>query len=100
MVGAQNADLSLLCEPEEFGLLKQMASFPTIIESSALELEPYRVIFYLLELAGLFHSYYNKHKVISDDDALSKSRLCLVSGLKRIFGNGLNMVGLGAPEVM
>ncbi len=100
VVGAQNADLSLLCEPEEFGLLKQMASFPTIIESCALELEPYRVIFYLLELAGLFHSYYNKHKVISDDDALSKSRLCLVSGLKRIFGNGLNMVGLGAPEVM
>jgi len=100
IVAAKDGDLSLLTEPEEFKLLKQMGSFPTLIESSALELEPYRVIFYLMELAGQFHSYYNRHKVISDNDALSKSRLCLVSGLKRIFGNGLKIVGLGAPEIM
>ena len=95
-----DADLSLLVEPEEVGLLKQMGSFPTLIESSARELEPYRVIFYLMELAGLFHSYYNKHKVISDDGALSRSRLCLISGLRTVFGNGLKLVGLSAPEKM
>ena len=95
-----DADLSLLLEPEEVGLLKQMGSFPTLIESSARELEPYRVIFYLMELAGLFHSYYNKHKVISDDGALSRSRLCLISGLRTVFGNGLKLVGLSAPEKM
>ena len=95
-----DADLSLLVEPEEVGLLKQMGSFPTLIESSAMDLEPYRVIFYLMELAGLFHSYYNKHKVISDDGALSRSRLCLISGLRTVFGNGLKLVGLSAPEKM
>ncbi len=95
-----DADLSLLVEPEEVGLLKQMGSFPTLIESCAMDLEPYRVIFYLMELAGLFHSYYNKHKVISDDGALSRSRLCLISGLRTVFGNGLKIVGLSAPEKM
>ncbi len=95
-----DADLSLLVEPEEVGLLKQMGSFPTLVESSAMDLEPYRVIFYLMELAGLFHSYYNKHKVISDDGALSRSRLCLISGLRTVFGNGLKLVGLSAPEKM
>lgn len=95
-----DADLSLLVEPEEVGLLKQMGSFPTLIESCAMDLEPYRVIFYLMELAGLFHSYYNKHKVISDDGALSRSRLCLISGLRTVFGNGLKLVGLSAPEKM
>jgi len=94
------ADLSLLVEPEEIGLLKQMGSFPTLIESCAVDLEPYRVIFYLMELAGLFHSYYNKHKVITDDAALSRSRLCLVTGLKTVFGNGLKILGLSAPEKM
>ncbi len=96
----EDADLALLVEPEEIKLLKQMGSFPTLIESCAQELEPYRVIFYLMELAGLFHSYYNKHKVISDHEALSKSRLCLVSGLRTVFRNGLEIVGLGAPEIM
>ena len=100
LVPCAKADLSLLVEPEEISLLKQMGSFPTLIESCALELEPYRVIFYLMELAGLFHSYYNKHKVISSDEALSRSRLCLVAGLLTVFGNGLEIVGLSAPEQM
>jgi len=60
-------DQSLLHEPEDLLLLKSMAAFPAMIESSALELAPHRVIFYLIELAGQFHSYYNKHKVISDN---------------------------------
>ncbi|MEJ2057882.1 MAG: DALR anticodon-binding domain-containing protein, partial [Desulfofustis sp.] len=97
---AVTADLSLLCEPEEIKLLKQMGAFPTLIEDCALSLEPHRVIFYLMELAGLFHSYYNKHKVISDDNALSRSRLCLISGLRTVFGNGLEFLGLTAPETM
>ena len=100
LVNSGEADLSLLAEPEEIGLLKQMGSFPTLIESCALELEPYRLIFYLMELAGQFHSYYNKHKVISDAVELSRSRLCLVAGLRTVFGNGLKILGLSAPEQM
>lgn len=97
---AEEADLSLLVEPEEIRLLKQMGSFPTLIQSCALELEPYRVLFYAMDLAGLFHSYYNKHKVIAEDEPLSRSRLCLVNGLRTVFGNVLKLVGLSAPEIM
>ena len=93
-------DSSLLVEDEEIQLLKSMSAFPTMIESTALELAPHRVIFYLMELAGQFHSYYNKHKVITEDTALTSARLCLIDGLKTVFCNGLNMLGLSAPEKM
>jgi arginyl-tRNA synthetase len=53
-----------------------------------------------MELAGQFHSYYNKHKVISDAVELSRCRLCLVAGLRAVFGNGLTILGLSAPEQM
>jgi arginyl-tRNA synthetase len=99
-VAAGLADLSLLDQPEEIELCKMMASFPTLIESAALDLEPHRLIFYLMELAGQFHSYYNKHKVISDDLELSRSRLCLVAGLQTVLGNGLSILGLRAPQSM
>ena len=67
------AESSLLKEPEELQLLKAMSTFPTIIEGSALELAPHKIIFYLMDLAGQLHSYYNKHKVITDDIPLSQS---------------------------
>lgn len=96
----EKVDSLLLNEPEELALLKSMAAFPGMIESAALELAPHRVIFYLIELAGQFHSYYNKHKVLSDDIALSQARLTLISALRTVFGNGLKFVGLSAPEQM
>jgi len=96
----EKIDSSLLCEPEDLVLLKSMAAFPSMLEGAAQELAPHKVIFYLIELAGQFHSYYNKHKVISDDIALSQARLTLISSLRIVFGNGLKFVGLSAPEQM
>lgn len=93
-------DSSLLVEPEELQLLKSMASFPAMIEEAALALAPHRVIFFLMELAGQFHSYYNKHKVITDNISLSQSRLCLMEALQTVLHNGLHIVGLNAPEEM
>jgi len=98
--GHEEIDIALLSEPEDLVLLKSMAAFPGLIESAALELAPHRVIFYLIELAGQFHSYYNKHKVLSEDAELSRARLVLVSALRTVFGNGLRYVGLSAPEQM
>ena len=77
-----------------------MATFPAVIEGAARDLAPHRVIFYLMELAGHFHSYYNKHKVITEDKNLTQARLCLVEALRIVFSNGLNIVGLSAPEKM
>ena len=94
------ADLDRLQEPEEYQLLKTLADYPGMVVGSARDLAPHRVIFYLLELAGHFHSYYNKHKVITDDRQLSGARLRLCKGVKTVLANGLHLVGLTAPEKM
>ena len=93
-------DTALLGESEELKLLKGIAAFPGMIEGAALELAPHRVIFFLMELAGLFHSYYNKHKVLTEDAGLTQARLYLVDALRIVFRNGLQIVGLSAPEKM
>ena len=102
-VNVEEVDLSLLAEPEEIQLLKRIASFPGIIESAALDLAPHRAIFFLIELAGDWHSYYNKHKVIDPEkvpQAVTDARLCLVAALRKVFKNGLEILGLTAPEKM
>jgi len=98
-----SVDLSLLQEPEELQLLKRIASFPASVEEAALDLAPHRAIFFLMELAGDWHSYYNKHKVIDPENvdiAVTNARLCLITGLQQVFKNGLVMLGLNAPERM
>ncbi len=97
---ASLADLALLAAPEELKLLQSLSTFPATVEACALELAPHRLIFYLLELAGQLHSYYNRHKVLGDDPALSRARLALVQVLRLVFANGLAMVGLTVPERM
>ncbi|OGP67330.1 MAG: arginine--tRNA ligase [Deltaproteobacteria bacterium RBG_16_44_11] len=90
----------ILGEPEEMNMIKMMARFPEIIEGAARTLEPHRITFYLNELAGIFHSYYNKNKVISDNDALTAARLFLVKMVRLILQNALNILGVKAPEKM
>ncbi len=94
------ADLSLLKEPEELGLLKMLAAWPAQVENAALELEPHRVIFFMQEVAAQFHSYYNKQRIISEDLELSRARLWLAEGLRIVLRNGLQLIGVGAPETM
>jgi arginyl-tRNA synthetase len=95
-----DADLTLLKLPEEMNLVKIIARFPEVIEGAVKALEPHRLTFYLNDLAALFHSYYNKHKVISDDKQLSTSRLFLVKSAKIVFRNTLKLLGVKAPERM
>jgi arginyl-tRNA synthetase len=85
---------------EEIELLKAMADFPELVENAALALEPHRLVFFLQDLAGRFHSYYNKHRVITDDIELSSARLWLAEGLRVVFRNGLQLIGVSAPETM
>ena len=92
--------LARLVEPEELALLKQMAAWPEQVAGAARDLAPHRLVFYLMDLAGLFHSYYNKHKVLGEDADLSRARLCLAGALRRVFANGLALIGLTAPERM
>jgi len=92
--------LHRLVEPEEHALLKTLADYPSLVAGAAADLAPHRVIFYLMELAGQFHGFYNKHKVLTDDRELVRARLYLCGALKRVFRNGLQLAGLTAPESM
>lgn len=94
------AGLNKLQEAEEHALLKIIAAYPSLVEDAAQELAPHRIIFYLMDLAGSFHSYYNKHKVLTEDRELTEARLCLCGAVRTIIANGLHLVGLSAPESM
>jgi arginyl-tRNA synthetase len=85
---------------EEMELIRKMIQFNDILEESVRELEPHRMVFYLLELAGEFHRYYNRHRVISDDHGLSRARLLLVENIQRAIRRGLEIMGVDAPLKM
>jgi arginyl-tRNA synthetase len=93
-------DLELLSQSEEQALIKAVLRFPETVESCALTFEPHRLADYLHELAGLFHSFYHVHRVVTDDRALSGARLRLVRSVRLAMQNGLSILGIGAPEKM
>ena len=86
--------------PEEMELIRRMIQFNDVLEDSVRELEPHRIVFYLLELAGEFHRYYNRYRVISDDRGLSQARLLLVQNVQRTIRRGLEILGVEAPMKM
>ncbi|MBN2467115.1 MAG: arginine--tRNA ligase [Deltaproteobacteria bacterium] len=100
------ADLDLLTNPEEISLIRKISHFPDVIESCALFLEPHRITIFLQDLVSSFHRYYHSGKldadrrVLTDDESLSRARLCLVESLKITIKNSLSLLGVSAPESM
>lgn len=92
--------LTKLDTQEEMVLIKTLKSFPEIVEASALNFEPHRITYFLQELAGLFHSFYNKNRVIGDDPELSAARLFLLKCTAQTLKNGLVLLGISAPSRM
>jgi arginyl-tRNA synthetase len=86
--------------PEEIELIRRMIQFNDVLEESVRELEPHRMVFYLLELAGAFHRYYNRCRIISDDPELSQARLLLVQNIQGTIRRGLEVLGVEAPMKM
>ncbi|MFW6126738.1 MAG: arginine--tRNA ligase [Thermodesulfobacteriota bacterium] len=97
---ADQALLPLLSLPEELALCKMLANYPDLVEGAARQLEPHRLTYFLTELAAQLHSYYYKHRFISEDADLTQARLWLVSGVKTILAHGLDILGVTAPESM
>jgi arginyl-tRNA synthetase len=93
-------DLTLLSTPEELRIIKKLLTYPMIFEGAVLSQEPHRITFYLQELAGLFHPYYNKFRVLTDDAKLSAARLALCEAIRMVIKDGLEILGLSAPEKM
>lgn len=85
---------------EEIELIRKMAEFNDVLEESVRALEAHRMAFYLLDLAGEFHRYYNRQRVISDDEGLSRARLLLVENVQKTIRRGLEILGVSAPLKM
>jgi len=93
-------NLDKLSEVHEVNLIDSLNRYPEKLMQAAQQYEPHQLSHYLRELATLFHSYYNSHKFIIDDDALMQSRLTLINACKQVLANGLNLLGVKAPESM
>ena len=119
------ATLALLEDPDELALIRKLSAFPVVMEASAVELEPHRMAYYLRELAGMVHPFYNKHRILppapesetaaapSPDSAavvsrgmevippaVTGARLALMWAVQQVVRNGLHVLGVSAPEQM
>ena len=85
---------------EEIELVRKMIQFNDVLEDSVRELEPHRLVFHLLDLAGEFHRYYNRQRIISEDLELTRARLLLVQNVQKTVRRGLEILGISAPTKM
>jgi arginyl-tRNA synthetase len=99
-ITVDGADLGLLTLPEERSVMRKLLYFPDALETVARKREPHHIPNYLLELANIFHNYYQAHRVVTDDKPLSKARLALCKAVGSVVGKGLNLLGVEAVERM
>ena len=94
-------NLNLISTPEEIKLLKTLSQFPEVVSSSAETFEPHKIITYLNEVAGNFHSFYHHDRVINlDEKELSLVRLQIILAVQQVLKNGFKIIGITAPERM
>jgi arginyl-tRNA synthetase len=95
-----DASLERLREEHEQALLKALSRYPETVEQAALGEEPHQLVHYLRELANDFHTYYNAHQFLVEDRALRDARIKLILAVRQVLRNGLNLLGVSAPESM
>ena len=95
---AEGVDLSVLTQPEEADLIKELADFPAMVAGSAAAREPHRITSYLEGLARLAHAWYHKYRVLGEPE--EAARLVLARAVKQVLANGLSLLGIRAPERM
>jgi arginyl-tRNA synthetase len=96
----QQADLSPLTQAHEIALLQRLSSYPETVVDAATDLAPHTIANYLKELASELHSYYNEYKFLIEDEAVKIARLSLIAATQQVLKNGLNLLGVSAPEKM
>ena len=122
---ASETDLTVLTDPDELGLIRKLSAYPSVLQGSAMAYEPHRMTYYLQQLAGLLHTFYNKHRILppaADRDLLAvtpeglisvdglqkeglapertAARLALMRGIQQVLKNGLGVLGISAPDQM
>jgi len=97
-VSAEGVDLSVLTQPVEIELVKELAEFPEVLRRAAAAYEPHRVTAYLEGLARIAHAWYHKYRVLGEPE--EAARLVLARAIKQVLANGLTLLGIRAPERM
>ncbi len=93
-------NLSELNETKEQEILMKLSMYPEVLQKAALNYEPHNLVYYLKELSNDFHTYYETHRIMDMPDAVMSARLCLCLAIQQIIANGLNLLGVTAPESM
>ncbi|MFL9870300.1 arginine--tRNA ligase [Paraburkholderia megapolitana] len=93
-------DVTPLVSDQAMALLQKLAEYPDMLAHAADELAPHAVAFYLRDLAGEFHSFYNAERVLVDDEALRNARIALLAATRQVLANGLAAIGVSAPAKM
>jgi arginyl-tRNA synthetase len=95
-----DTDLAPLALAREHALAQRLGEFPETLAEAACGLAPHMVAFYLRELAGEFHSYYNAERVLVADERIKQARLALICAVRQVLQNGLALLGVSAPDKM
>ena len=93
-------NLSLLTEPQEREIAKFILLFPEVVKLASERRDVHRIPYYLLELSKIFHSYYQKVRIVTDDVPMTLARLFLIKAVQQVIKNGLTLIGVSAPEKM
>jgi arginyl-tRNA synthetase len=96
--GLQN--LSMLTQPHELDLIGTLSRYSEVIVSAAQQYEPHILTSYLRDLANAFHSYYNSHQFLAEDEKLRNARLTLITATRQVLLNGLKLIGVSTPDSM
>jgi arginyl-tRNA synthetase len=99
-VTGTDADLSVLTLPEEQELMKALLDYPSLVAGAAEALEPHRVATYLHDTAGKIHLWYHKAHVLNEPEPIMRARVVLGGAAKIVIRNGLELLGIAAPERM
>ncbi|MDD5566249.1 MAG: arginine--tRNA ligase [Candidatus Omnitrophica bacterium] len=94
------ADCTLLREKEELQLIRTLWQFPYIVKVCVKTLDPYMMTVYLQELSESFHRFYDRHRVLTDDNRLTCARLYLIRGIRSTLDKGLELLGISRPQKM
>ena len=95
-----DTNAGLLSTPEEMRIIRKLLMYPMVFEGAVNTHEPHRITFFLQELSGLFHHYYNKYRVVDNEIELSRARLALCEAVRIVLRDGLSILGISTPEKM
>ena len=95
-----DADTTRLASERELALCALLGAYPEVVQSAAADYAPHQIAFYLKDLAGEFHAWYNAERMLVEDDGLRLARLALAQAVREVLASGLNMLGVSAPQEM